>query len=213
MCQRSSMMRAAAGAMVFPGGTLGDEDEQLAQRVDTPTTEALTRRLNSPLAVAYAVAGCREMTEEVGLGPVELLTHRGAVIRRETTWSDVVASTGVLWPVHSLVYLAHWITPAERLHRFDTRFFVVEVSDSAESPDGDEIVDTCWTTPSRALRSVEEGQWTMLTPTLRVLTWLAQRHDTSDALASARHREVTPIQPRVVHRDGVDIVEVPEPGL
>ncbi len=213
LCQRSASVRAASGAMVFPGGTVDPEDHHHSTTLSSTTREHLNRLLDTPLGAALAITAVRETLEEVGIGPVELRTFRERVRRRELTWSDAVRQSGVSWPVEDLIYFAHWITPTERAHRFDTRFFLKTGGLGDVSPDGEEIVETYLTSPRKALEEYESGRWSMLTPTVAVLTWLAEGSTVADIVVRARRRTVTTIQPRVVRRFGEEVVEVPPPGL
>ncbi len=213
LCRRSADVRAASGAMVFPGGTLDEADVRLAQLVDENVRQAFSRALGTPEGLVFALAASREMTEEVGFAPLGLRPYRERVARGEVDWIDAARESGSFWDLEALEYLAHWITPLERPHRFDTRFFLSECGDQVPEPDGHEIVDAAWVSPALALEQFTNGHWTMLTPTVAVLRWLEGFSSCQFALEAARRRTVTTIQPRVVVRDGREVVEVPEPGL
>lgn len=113
-----------------------------------------------------------------------------------------------------LVPFSRWITPAEVKVRFDTWFFVAEAPAGAEPRcDGRECVDARWMRPADALTAGREGEMLLVFPTIKHLEQLVGPPSVSEALAKARARDVAPILPRVVTRDGAAHVILPgEPG-
>jgi 8-oxo-dGTP pyrophosphatase MutT (NUDIX family) len=114
-----------------------------------------------------------------------------------------------------LVEFSRWITPAEVQVRFDTWFFVAEAPPGAEPrPDGSECVDARWLRPLAALEEYRSGELTLVFPTIKHLEQLAELGSVREALEMARGREVVPVQPRVVVREGGAEVLLPgEPGF
>jgi 8-oxo-dGTP pyrophosphatase MutT (NUDIX family) len=113
-----------------------------------------------------------------------------------------------------LVPYSRWITPAEVKVHFDTWFFVAEAPSGAEArPDGGECVDARWLRPAAALEEGASGALMLVFPTIKHLEQLAEHGSVSEALEVARAREVEPVQPRVVVREGGAEVLLPgEPG-
>ena len=67
--------------------------------------------------------------------------------------------------------------------------------------------------PAAALAAAERGDMLLVFPTVKHLEQLAELSSVEDAVAEARSREVTPILPRVIARDGAAHVVLPgEPG-
>jgi 8-oxo-dGTP pyrophosphatase MutT (NUDIX family) len=134
-------------------------------------------------------AGVRELREEAGIA------------------LDGVAA--------ELVPFSRWITPAEVKLRFDTFFFVVRAPDGAEAvPDGEECVDAGWLRPSDALAAGERGELMLVFPTIKHLERLAESESVAATIEAARSRDVVPVQPRIVVRDGRSDVLLPgEPGF
>jgi 8-oxo-dGTP pyrophosphatase MutT (NUDIX family) len=114
-----------------------------------------------------------------------------------------------------LVHYSRWITPAEVKVRFDTWFFVAASPPGAEArPDGSECVDARWLRPVAALEEYRRGELTLVFPTIKHLEQLAELGSVGEALDAARGREVEPVQPRVVVREGGAEVLLPgEPGF
>jgi 8-oxo-dGTP pyrophosphatase MutT (NUDIX family) len=117
-------------------------------------------------------------------------------------------------PDHPVVHWSRWITPAEVVVRFDTWFFVTEAPDGAEATvDGSECVDARWLRPAAALHAHEHDELMLVFPTIKHLEALAGMESVADTLEKARTREVVPVQPRVVVRDGKAEVLLPgDPG-
>lgn len=135
----------------------------------------------------HAAAALRELREEAG---IEL--GEGAAV---VPWS-------------------RWITPEEVRVRFDTWFFVSEAPPGARAtPDGGECVDARWLRPAAALEAHGRDELMLVFPTIKHLEALARMSSVADALERARTREVVPVQPRVVVREGAAEVLLPgEPG-
>jgi 8-oxo-dGTP pyrophosphatase MutT (NUDIX family) len=114
----------------------------------------------------------------------------------------------------AVVPWSRWITPAEVKIRFDTWFFVAEAPPGARAtPDGGECVDARWMRPAAALEAGRRDELMLVFPTIRHLEALARMPSVADALEKARTREVVPVQPRVVVREGAAEIVLPgEPG-
>ena len=115
---------------------------------------------------------------------------------------------------HPIVGWSRWITPAEVVVRFDTWFFVTEAPLGAEATvDGAECVDARWLRPAAALEAHERGELMLVFPTIKHLEALAGMGSVAETLEKARTREVVPVQPRVVVREGKPEILLPgEPG-
>ncbi|MFL5886042.1 MAG: NUDIX hydrolase [Thermoleophilaceae bacterium] len=115
---------------------------------------------------------------------------------------------------HEVVPFSRWITPAEVKIRFDTWFFVARAPEGAEAKvDGEECVDARWLRPADALDELGRGELMLVFPTIKHLEQLAGFGSVDDALASARARDVQPVQPRVVvDGDGPRVLMPGEPG-
>jgi 8-oxo-dGTP pyrophosphatase MutT (NUDIX family) len=135
--------------------------------------------------------------------------HAAAAVR------ELEEEAGVtLPPGHPVVAWSRWITPAEVVVRFDTWFFVAEAPAGAEATvDGAECVDARWLQPAAALEAHARDELMLVFPTIKHLEALTQMRSVAEALEKARSREVVPVQPRVVVRDGTAEVLLPgEPG-
>jgi 8-oxo-dGTP pyrophosphatase MutT (NUDIX family) len=136
---------------------------------------------------AHRAAAVRELAEEAGVGGID---------------------------AGELVKYSRWITPEQIAMRFDTHFFLGRApADARPVADGVECVDLRWSSPAAALEAHAAGDLPLVFPTLRHLQELAAFTTVADLLAHARDRDIRPVQPRVVVRDGAAQVFLPgEPG-
>ncbi|MEA2360645.1 MAG: hypothetical protein QOI62_3905 [Solirubrobacteraceae bacterium] len=136
---------------------------------------------------AHRAAGVRELAEEAGIGGID---------------------------AGELVKYSRWITPEQIAIRFDTHFFLARAPDGARAAaDGVECVDERWSSPAAALEAHAAGDLPLVFPTLRHLQELAAFTTVAELIAHAQARDIEPVQPRVVMRDGSAEVFLPgEPG-
>ncbi len=135
--------------------------------------------------------------------------HPAAAIR------ELGEEAGIELPADAeLVPWSRWITPAEVKIRFDTWFFLAEAPKGAEpTPDGGECVDARWLRPAAALEAHSRDELMLVFPTIKHLEALAGFDSVDAALDKARTRQVVPVQPKVVVREGSPEVVMPgEPG-
>jgi 8-oxo-dGTP pyrophosphatase MutT (NUDIX family) len=135
--------------------------------------------------------------------------HSGAAVR------ELEEEAGIALPEGAVVVpFSRWITPAEVTVRFDTWFFAARAPDGASAtPDGGECVDARWLRPRDALGACERDELLLVFPTIKQLEQLSRFGSVDDALDAARGRNVEPVQPRVVVREGTARVLLPgEPG-
>ncbi len=230
MLKRSKDLAFAGGAYVFPGGSLGDGDGDLADRVDDLDEELASSRLGvASGGLAYYVAAAREAFEECGIllgypdgtgvlppaaeaAPVaaspEVARCRRELLGAETSFSQVLAYLGVRLRLGDLRYVAHWITPEGVPRRFDTRFFVAGVPfGQVAAADRGEAVSEQWISPEEALAAHAAGRFELVLPTLKNLEFLAQSASVAEVMAAADGLgRVEPIMPRLYEgRDGVGV--------
>jgi 8-oxo-dGTP pyrophosphatase MutT (NUDIX family) len=131
--------------------------------------------------------------------------HAAAAIR------ELEEEAGIALPRDAeVVGWSRWITPEEVKIRFDTWFFVAAAPAGAEpTVDGSECVDSSWLRPAAALDAFARDELMLVFPTIKHLEALAQAESVADALHKARTREVVPVQPRVLIRDGQAEIVLP----
>ena len=197
----------AANAWVFPGGRVDAGDSRGTPIGAGPSDDQASQALGMPAGgLAYWVAAARECFEEAG---ILLARHAdtGAWLDTTTEWSSarlarnrrdvhtgdaslaaILEAEGLVLDLSGVHYVSHWITPPGRTaRRFDTRFFLaVAPPDQPVSHDAAETVESIWTTPAAALTRGDDGEITLLIPTIANLKALAQFSSTEELVAAAR---------------------------
>ncbi len=220
MLRRSLSSEFVAGAYVFPGGALEDDDA-------TPAMLARCTGRDDPQAsrvldldrggLAYWVCAFRECFEEAGVlvadGPdgrpldfedptveARFAEHRRALNAGECSFLDICRREDLKLPADALYYVGHWITPEGPPRRYDTRFF------AARAPRGQtaihdriETIDHMWVSPTDALAQGEAGEIGLVLPTVSNLRLLARFQTTTELARSVSALGAIPtVEPEVV---------------
>jgi len=177
---RANTMDFAAGAVVYPGGRV---DEQDAAGVD-----------KVPQGVATSHAHLWQLTSLGDLGP-EQTPFSSAVVAhaaRREVWEE----TGLELDFTQLVPWANWVTPMGHPRRFDTFFFVAALR-AGQQPrhQTTEATDSEWLAPARLLASADEGTVRLMRPTYATL----QSVQRLGSLVRLKNQE-TPIRTVPPHR-------------
>jgi 8-oxo-dGTP pyrophosphatase MutT (NUDIX family) len=203
LLRRPSEARFAAGAYVFPGGKIDEED------ADPELVRRLGRAVggSEPAALAAAI---RELFEETGLlladvQPDErsLSAARAALLAGKSDFRSVAHDLDLTFDSVRSAYFGRWITPTRFSRRYDTRFFITILP--GDRPDfepdlTEELAGFTWIDPLTAVEQFREGRLPMLFPTRTTLGSLAE-YESLDALYDAcRRRKVEPITPRLLIR-------------
>ena len=224
MVRRHIRSEFVPDAFVFPGGSVSPGDVATEQQPGL-VAPAEDDAGAAALGTGFRVAALRECFEEAGVllarragGPLAIgsgdvarfAAYRDELQRGTVTLGQVVEREGLTLATDTLVHWAHWITPEAFPKRFDTHFFLAEMPVGQQAAH-DELETTAgvWVTPEGALADFERGAFPLVFATihqLRELSGLAN-------VAAARARFVgTPqtIMPRVVKRDGQDVILLPD---
>ncbi|MFI5286520.1 MAG: NUDIX domain-containing protein [Candidatus Dormibacteria bacterium] len=192
MLRRPARSSFAAGAFVFPGGAVDAGDGSGKG--------------------AYAVAGVREVLEEVGIligGPApgsasgDVATRISAArskLLAGCRFNDVLRENDLVIATDRLVYIGHFITPRSERRRYDARFFALAASgDQVVRVHAAEAVEGGWHRPESMLRL----QFPAIMPPTRMLCHEFARLGSVNAILEtlgAHPIEVTDITPKVVER-------------
>ncbi|GAB1819301.1 NUDIX hydrolase [Herbidospora sp. RD11066] len=207
LLRRVATMAFAAGAYVFPGGSVDPRDAgpDIGWAGPSPAEWAVTLNADETTARGLVCAAVRETFEESGVllagDPVDDTTmweaERLALISRELSFAEFLAANGLVLRTDLLKPWAHWITPEIETRRFDTRFFVAALPKGQRTRDvGGEADTVVWTRPADALAS----EYFLMPPTLHTLTMLAASETIADVFAGDPH--ITTVMPVPVERDG-----------
>lgn len=228
LLKRSLRTRFIPGAYVFPGGRVDPDDSspRLLAQVDTSSTRDARSLLlatpGAPSGIAYPIAALRETFEETGIlleraseiprsVPMEG-REPASLLRRELHqgrrgFSSVLDQLEATLGVSQVTYVGHWTTPVQERYRYDTRFFATEVPSTCSAfPDGVEMVESLWLTPSEALERNRQGLLPLVIPTMVTLESLEPFDSPDTALKTLGGQEVSRLLPRVeVIEDGVGV--------
>ena len=208
MVRRHDKSGFMAGAYVFPGGTLDDEDraDALALRCSGVDRAEAARRLgeDDPVrALGLHIAALRETFEEAGVllaeaAPLAALDDARARVHRGGSFLSVVEELDLTLSIAALVPWSRWVTPEVEKRRYDARFFVARAPrDQSAEHDRIEVTAGAWMSPARALERYEAGEISLPPPTLRTIENL-RRYATVDAVfAAAAERPRTIVQPEL----------------
>ena len=184
--RRSRKASFFPNAWVFPGGRV-DLDDALI-----PTQGSVEGLENK----AYGVAALRECFEEagvwIGLGnPSESfrqeLNHRKTTLKEDAT---------LIADLDRLSLFSRWITPTTEPKRYDTLFFLAQLTEN-EHPipqaDQHETVESAWYTPTEVIEEHKKGEVSLAPPTLLTLMEL-EKYDSYSELMKGK-RDMRPILP------------------
>lgn len=186
MVRRSAAMKFAAGAAVFPGGRVDDDDHMLGAQI-APHLH--------PADAAARVAAIRETLEETGLGIG--IDHDGsdaamAAMRDElnagATFSALLTARNATLDLDALTAFARWRPNFEHSRLFDTRFYIASVRGALPdlSVSTGENSHLFWIDPATALAQSAAGDIQIIFPTRRNLERLAQFDGYAAAAESIR---------------------------
>ena len=215
--KRHPNMRFMAGAHVFPGGSVHDNDRSpvLATRVRVGA-RAWPGSHDAELDRLHALAVIRETLEEVGLllgceviAPNELTRLRDTV-RAGADFGESLAAAGISLDLSVLTPLIRWITPRQEPIRFDTRFYVARApDDQIADADPREVVELDWLTPTAAFEGAQAGRLRLSPPTRRTLEEVAAIPSVASLLEFAAKSHAPTIEPIFREIDGKRVILYP----
>jgi 8-oxo-dGTP pyrophosphatase MutT (NUDIX family) len=148
-------------------------------------------------------------------GAVDRGEGEGDTALRSAALRELAEEAGIeLEGPEALIPFSRWITPSEVKIRFDTWFYLAaQPADAEPVVDGHEVVDARWYEPAEALEAHRQGTLLLVFPTIKHLEQLARFSTASELMDHARHREIQPVQPRVVLAGETARIVLPgEPG-
>ena len=219
MVRRTRRAVFAPDMWVFPGGRVDpqDHEENFSQLFIGLSDSAASNILDVEHGgLAWWLAACRETLEEAGLllaadeiHPDVIARVRVAVLNDETLFATLLLKHGIILDASSIEEVARFITPVGAPRRFDARFFVAKAPiDQAPEHDDGEIVDWAWVRPGDALSRWSDGNFDMMSPTVRMLACLT-RYRSAEAVMRAARRRLPYRRVRVVDPSGEYRVVLP----
>jgi 8-oxo-dGTP pyrophosphatase MutT (NUDIX family) len=202
MLRRNPRSEFVAGAYVFPGGAVDEEDSspELIDRCHGRDPVGAELMLGLQGALRFWVAAIRESFEEAGVlvardaagepvdidaegVPEALAADRIALLARERSFVDIVKGHDAFLDAGALAPVGHWITPEPAPRRYDTWFFVAPAPEGhVYEHDDDETVASVWMRPLDALAAARDKRIELIYPTYRSLQSLAAFSSSADLL-------------------------------
>lgn len=204
---------------VFPGGRVDPGDH--VDDFDRVCRGLSDREASGIIDVergglAWWLAACRETLEEAGLllaadidPAFDIGDLRDRVQANEDAFVDLLLQHRLTLDMTAIEEVGRFITPVGSPRRFDAWFFVAAApSDQEPQHDDGEIVNLAWLRPAEAVERWQQGEMTMMTPTVRMLACLSRYSSTDEVLRVARKR--LPYQRvRVAEPEGAYLVLLP----
>ena len=171
---------------VFPGGKIDESDKDLniTDFCNGLNDEQASIKLGvNEGGLSYWVACVRECFEEVGIllaikNNGEELDLNGAdkhkfdnyrrmLLENKISLLEICKKENLSLNLNNIEPFSHWITPEIEIKRFDTRFFIAYIpGKQTERHDGNELTDSVWISPKKALDKSLNGEMPMIMPTI-----------------------------------------------
>jgi 8-oxo-dGTP pyrophosphatase MutT (NUDIX family) len=226
MLRRRASMAFAGGAYAYPGGGVDPRDDDHQIRWAGPTRAWWAERLGVDERAAQAVvcAAVRETYEEAGVllaGPdpdsvvgdttgEDWEADRAALVARDLSFAEFLDRRGLVLRSDLLGAWTRWITPEFESRRYDTWFFVAVLPEGQRTRNASTEADrTVWIRPQEASDSYDNGELTMMPPTIATLRQLAPHTTAAETLAAAPARDMTPVLARARLVDGQIVLSWP----
>ena len=205
MMERPGHMAFAAGALVFPGGRIEEQDEAAASVLGMGFEDAAAR-----------IAAIRETVEETGILAAATPNLRADDLRARLLAGEpllaTLEATGIELDLGLLVPFARWCPNFRETRRFDAAFYLVEAPLGAPAPSAQpgEATRVFWARAQDTLAELEGERAHAIFPTRRNLERLARLGSFDEAKADAERHPVRTITPWVEQRDGTPWLCIPE---
>ena len=171
---------------VFPGGKIDESDKDLniTNFCNGLNDEQASIKLGvNEGGLSYWVACVRECFEEVGIllakknngqeldlngaDKHKFDNYRRMLLENKISLFEICKKENLSLNLNNIEPFSHWITPEIEIKRFDTRFFIAYIpAKQTERHDGNELTDSVWISPKKALDRSLNGEMPMIMPTI-----------------------------------------------
>ena len=171
---------------VFPGGKIDESDKDLniTNFCNGLNDEQASIKLGvDEGGLSYWVACVRECFEEVGIllaiknngeeldlngaDKHKFNNYRRMLLENKISLFEICKKENLSLNLNNIEPFSHWITPEIEIKRFDTRFFIAYIpAKQTERHDGNELTDSVWISPKKALDRSLNGEMPMIMPTI-----------------------------------------------
>ena len=210
---------------VFPGGKIDESDKDLniTNFCNGLNDEQASIKLGvNEGGLSYWVACVRECFEEVGIllakknngqeldlngaDKQKFDNYRRMLLENKISLFEICKKENLSLNLNNIEPFSHWITPEIEIKRFDTRFFIAYIpAKQTERHDGNELTDSVWISPKKALDKSLNGEMPMIMPTIKNLEQCIQFTTGSDLLENQRglsNEDIPAILPKFFKEDG-----------
>ncbi len=211
MVERSTTMKFAGGAAVFPGGRVDDADRALAAVLGAMEEDDLHE-------LAARIAAVRETLEETGLvvgirqrPSLDEARRAREILLAEGTLAPTLDAMGWELDLEALVPFARWRPKHRHMRVYDTRFYLADLGTGAVDllVDATENTRLFWTGAAEALDHADNGRISVIYPTRRNLERLAQFGSFDEAVAHVEQFPSRMITPFVTEENGARWLRIP----
>lgn len=227
MLRRKATMAFAAGAYVFPGGSVDprDAEGEIGWAGPSPAEWGRVFGVSADMGRELVCAAVRETFEESGVllaGPQpdtvvadtrdeSWEADRRALLDHTLSLAEMLDRRGLVLRSDLLGGWAQWITPEVEPKRYDTKFFVAALPSGQRTRDvGGEADQVAWLRPADALAAARKGEIYLMPPTAATLAEVDGHADTDAVLAAAPKRIDAPRVPGFKLVDGRAKFVMPE---
>ena len=210
---------------VFPGGKIDESDKDLniTNFCNGLNDEQASIKLGvDEGGLSYWVACARECFEEVGIllaiknngeeldlngeDKHKFDNYRRMLLENKISLLEICKKENLSLNLNNIEPFSHWITPEIEIKRFDTRFFIAYIpAKQTEKHDGNEITDSVWISPKKALERSLNGEMPMIMPTIRNLQQCLE-FDSAQKLLEFQSKltndDIPPILPKFFKNEG-----------
>jgi 8-oxo-dGTP pyrophosphatase MutT (NUDIX family) len=222
LARRNRRQSFMAGAFVFPGGQLDTEDcdpelFKFARPVSgfDPRRSLQEHTLSLEKARGFFLTAIRETFEEAGIFfggastgnflpftnsdlSKRFTDYRQALNKSQISLLGIMRKEKLLLFPDVLIPYSHWITPDIEKRRFSARFFLARLPEGqVPITDDDELTESLWVTPKKALEMHRAGKILLMPPTLKTIEEISLYSDIDELLAAAAKKIICPILPQL----------------
>jgi 8-oxo-dGTP pyrophosphatase MutT (NUDIX family) len=204
MVERAGGMAFAAGAWVFPGGRIDDDDRRLGNDVGV-----------DPAAVAAIRETVEETAVPAGLSPLPDMAAARALqdeLVADAPFADLLKRHGLALDASALTPFARWVPRFHAVRRFDTLFFLARCPEGEWEPrviEG-ECSGAAWLTAGELLDRDARGEARLIFPTRRNLERLAQHSSFEEIRGDALAHPIEAVTPWVEEVEGERFITIPD---
>ena len=210
---------------VFPGGKIDESDKDLniTNFCNGLNDEQASIKLGvDEGGLSYWVACVRECFEEVGIllaiknngeeldlnraDKHKFNNYRSMLLENKISLLEICKKENLSLNLNNIEPFSHWITPEIEIKRFDTRFFIAYIpAKQTERHDGNELTDSVWISPKKALDRSLNGEMPMIMPTISNLQQCLE-FDSGQKLLEHQSKltndDIPPVLPKFFKNEG-----------